>query len=153
MSTSHERPVPHRGRHGVPAAGQCGQAIYRILDAPATPAYLRNRRFNILAANQQCFALYQGVIAPQTLPLNLAYGVFAGQPMIAACPRGDLNTQTREISPDRGNHATTIPATMMLMLKLSPVFLAASGLPGRSALRPGRRIPVRCLRCWRERPG
>ena len=31
-----------------------------------------------------------------------------------SCPRGDLNTQAREISPDRGNHATTIPATMLL---------------------------------------
>lgn len=50
--------------------------IYRILDALATPAYLRNRRFDILAANQHCFALYQGVIAPETLPLNLARFMF-----------------------------------------------------------------------------
>jgi transcriptional regulator with XRE-family HTH domain len=51
-------------------------SIYRILDALATPAYLRNRRFDILAANQQCFALYQGVIAPESLPLNLARFMF-----------------------------------------------------------------------------
>jgi transcriptional regulator with XRE-family HTH domain len=51
-------------------------SVYRILDALATPAYLRNRRFDILAANQQCFALYPGVIAPETLPLNLARFMF-----------------------------------------------------------------------------
>jgi hypothetical protein len=28
--------------------------------------------------------------------------------MIIPCPRGDLNTQTREISPDRGNHGTRV---------------------------------------------
>jgi transcriptional regulator with XRE-family HTH domain len=51
-------------------------SVYRILDALGTPAYLRNRRFDILAANQQCFALYPGVIAPETLPLNLARFMF-----------------------------------------------------------------------------
>jgi transcriptional regulator with XRE-family HTH domain len=51
-------------------------SIYRILDALTAPAYLRNRRFDILAANQQCFALYQGVIAPETLPVNLARFMF-----------------------------------------------------------------------------
>jgi transcriptional regulator with XRE-family HTH domain len=51
-------------------------SIYRILDALATPAYLRNRRFDILAANQQCFALYPGVITPESLPLNLARFMF-----------------------------------------------------------------------------
>jgi hypothetical protein len=47
-----------------------------------------------------------------------------------------LNTQSREISPDRGNHATTIPATMLPVLEVIPVFrvLADSGLPARSAL-------------------
>jgi hypothetical protein len=34
-------------------------SIYRILDALAAPPYLRNRRFDILAANQRCFALYR----------------------------------------------------------------------------------------------
>ena len=37
---------------------------------------MRNRRFDILAANRQFFALYQGVIAPETLPLNLARFMF-----------------------------------------------------------------------------
>ncbi len=51
-------------------------SVYRILDALTAPAYLRNRRFDILAANQLCFALYQGVIAPESLPLNLARFMF-----------------------------------------------------------------------------
>jgi transcriptional regulator with XRE-family HTH domain len=51
-------------------------SIYRILDALATPAYLRNRRFDILAANQLCFALYADVLAPESLPLNLARFMF-----------------------------------------------------------------------------
>ena len=51
-------------------------SVYRILDALATPAYLRNRRFDVLAANQQCYALFPGVIAPETLPLNLARFMF-----------------------------------------------------------------------------
>jgi transcriptional regulator with XRE-family HTH domain len=51
-------------------------SIYRILDALAAPAYLRNRRFDILAANQQCFALYADVIAPESLPMNLARFMF-----------------------------------------------------------------------------
>lgn len=37
--------------------------------------------------------------------ISLAYGVPAGQLMIMTCPRGDLNTNPREISPDRGFHA------------------------------------------------
>ncbi len=31
-------------------------SIYRVLGALAAPTYLRNRRFDILAANQQCVA-------------------------------------------------------------------------------------------------
>jgi hypothetical protein len=59
-----------------PLRESTSSVAYRILDALATPAYLRNRRFDILAANQQCFALYPGVIAPETLPLNLARFMF-----------------------------------------------------------------------------
>ena len=38
----------------------------------------------------------------------LANGVSAGQVMITMCPRGDLNPETGEISPDRGNHAIKV---------------------------------------------
>jgi transcriptional regulator with XRE-family HTH domain len=51
-------------------------SVYRILDALTAPAYLRNRRFDILAANQMCFALYADVLTPQSLPLNLARFMF-----------------------------------------------------------------------------
>ena len=51
-------------------------SIYRILDALTAPAYLRNRRFDILAANQLCFALYADVLTPESLPLNLARFMF-----------------------------------------------------------------------------
>ena len=37
-----------------------------------TPAYIRNARMDILAANKLCFALYAGVLTPETLPMNLA---------------------------------------------------------------------------------
>lgn len=51
-------------------------SIYRILDALSTPAYLRNRRFDILAANQLCCALYTDILTPESLPLNLARFMF-----------------------------------------------------------------------------
>lgn len=52
-------------------------SIRRLLDSmTATPAYVRNARMDILAANTLCFALYQGVLAPETLPLNIARFVF-----------------------------------------------------------------------------
>jgi transcriptional regulator with XRE-family HTH domain len=51
-------------------------SVYRILDALTAPAYLRNRRFDILAANQLCFALYADVLTHESLPLNLARFMF-----------------------------------------------------------------------------
>ncbi|MCI0143024.1 helix-turn-helix transcriptional regulator [Arthrobacter bambusae] len=41
-----------------------------------TPAYVRNARMDIVAANSLCFALYAGVLEPETLPVNLARFVF-----------------------------------------------------------------------------
>lgn len=40
------------------------------------PAYVRNSRMDILAANPLCFALYNGILGPGTLPLNLARFMF-----------------------------------------------------------------------------
>ncbi len=51
-------------------------SIHRVLDALGAPAYLRNNRMDILAANQMCFALYAGILDPQALPLNLARFIF-----------------------------------------------------------------------------
>ena len=52
-------------------------SIARLLDSmSATPAYIRNARFDILTANPACFALYAGVLQPEALPFNLARFVF-----------------------------------------------------------------------------
>jgi hypothetical protein len=39
---------------------------------------------------------------------SMTHNILAGQEMIAMCPRGDLNTNSGEISPDRGNHAIRV---------------------------------------------
>ena len=41
-----------------------------------TPAYVRNSRMDIVAANSLCFTLYTGILSPDTLPLNLARFMF-----------------------------------------------------------------------------
>lgn len=40
------------------------------------PAYVRNSRMDILAANDLCLALYDGILTPDGLPLNLARFIF-----------------------------------------------------------------------------
>jgi hypothetical protein len=51
--------------------------IERILAGmTGTPAYIRNARMDILAANNLCFALYTGILSPGSLPLNLARFMF-----------------------------------------------------------------------------
>lgn len=62
---------PHRVRAEV------RPSIQRILAGmTGTPAYIRNARMDILAANNLCFALYTGILSPGTLPLNLARFMF-----------------------------------------------------------------------------
>jgi transcriptional regulator with XRE-family HTH domain len=51
-------------------------SIQRVLDALTTPAYARNARMDILAANALCFALYGDILSPTTLPVNLARFLF-----------------------------------------------------------------------------
>jgi hypothetical protein len=52
-------------------------SINRILDGmTGVPAYVRNARMDILAANPLCMALYGDILTPQTLPLNLARFMF-----------------------------------------------------------------------------
>jgi len=52
-------------------------SVARLLhNMSATPAYLRNARFDIVMANGPCFALYAGVLTPDALPFNLARFVF-----------------------------------------------------------------------------
>jgi transcriptional regulator with XRE-family HTH domain len=52
-------------------------SIERILSGmTGTPAYVRNAKMDIVAANSLCFALYTGILGPATLPLNLARFMF-----------------------------------------------------------------------------
>lgn len=41
-----------------------------------TPAYVRNTRMDVVAANSLCFALYTEILSPEKLPLNLARFMF-----------------------------------------------------------------------------
>jgi MmyB-like transcription regulator ligand binding domain/Helix-turn-helix domain len=41
-----------------------------------TPAYIRNARMDVIAANSLCFALYGDILSPGILPLNLARFMF-----------------------------------------------------------------------------
>jgi transcriptional regulator with XRE-family HTH domain len=51
-------------------------SIHRVLDSFAGPAYVRNARMDILAANHLCMTLYAGILTPASLPLNLARFLF-----------------------------------------------------------------------------
>ncbi|MFJ4286316.1 helix-turn-helix transcriptional regulator [Paenarthrobacter nicotinovorans] len=52
-------------------------SIERVLAGmTGTPAYVRNSRTDVLAANSLCFALYAGILSPETLPVNLARFMF-----------------------------------------------------------------------------
>jgi transcriptional regulator with XRE-family HTH domain len=62
---------PRRGR-----ASTLRPSIHRILDAVGSPAYVRNARMDVLAANPLCSALYTEVLTPDALPLNLGRFVF-----------------------------------------------------------------------------
>jgi transcriptional regulator with XRE-family HTH domain len=51
-------------------------SIQRLLETQASPAYVRNGRMDILAANSICTVLYGDVLAPQALPLCLPRFMF-----------------------------------------------------------------------------
>jgi transcriptional regulator with XRE-family HTH domain len=74
-ASDHDRPATRRARS--PRRTEVRPSISRLLESmTATPAYVRNARFDIVAANAACFALYDGILAPSTLPFNLARFVF-----------------------------------------------------------------------------
>jgi transcriptional regulator with XRE-family HTH domain len=58
------------------SASNLRPSIQRLLETQASPAYVRNARMDILAANSLCTALYGDVLAPQALPLSLARFMF-----------------------------------------------------------------------------
>lgn len=52
-------------------------SIERLLAGmTGTPAYVRNSRMDVVAANNLCYALYTDILSPATLPLNLARFMF-----------------------------------------------------------------------------
>jgi hypothetical protein len=52
-------------------------SVERILAGmTGTPAYVRNSRMDVLAANSLCYALYADILRPDALPLNLARFMF-----------------------------------------------------------------------------
>lgn len=57
------------------AVSRVRPGVLRILDALATPAYVRNARGDILAANDPGYALYDGILV-RGQPLNLARFLF-----------------------------------------------------------------------------
>lgn len=66
-----------RVRQTKPAATRVRPALLGILNGmTGTPAYLRNARMDLLAANDLCLALYDGVLRRDELPFNLARFTF-----------------------------------------------------------------------------
>ncbi len=66
-----------RTRPTKPAASRVRPALLSILNGmTGTPAYLRNARMDLVAANDLCLALYDGVLTRDELPFNLARFVF-----------------------------------------------------------------------------
>lgn len=66
---------PVRGSRRT-AVSKVRPGVLRILESLTTPAYVRNARTDILAANDLAFALYDGILEREHLPLNLATFLF-----------------------------------------------------------------------------
>jgi transcriptional regulator with XRE-family HTH domain len=62
---------PVRGSRRA-AVSRVRPGVLRILESLHTPAYVRNARMDILAANNLAIALYDGLLGRDKLPLNLA---------------------------------------------------------------------------------
>ena len=59
------------------ARSEVRPSIERLLAGmTGTPAYIRNARTDVVAANNLCFALYTDILSPTTLPMNLARFMF-----------------------------------------------------------------------------
>jgi transcriptional regulator with XRE-family HTH domain len=68
-------PTPASG--GRRARVEVRPSIERVLAGmTGTPAYVRNARMDVVAANNLCFALYTDILSPTALPLNLARFMF-----------------------------------------------------------------------------
>jgi hypothetical protein len=66
-----------QSRPAKPPMTRVRPAVLSILNGmTGTPAYVRNARLDILAANDLCLALYDGVLVRDDLPFSLARFVF-----------------------------------------------------------------------------
>ena len=66
---------PVRGSRRA-AVSKVRPGVLRILESIDTPAYVRNARTDILAANDLAFVLYDGILDRDQLPLNLSRFLF-----------------------------------------------------------------------------
>lgn len=66
----------HGDRSRRVAGGELRPSVRATLRALTVPAYIRNRRRDILAANELCVALFGGALDPARLPVNLLRFVF-----------------------------------------------------------------------------
>ncbi|TCC35419.1 helix-turn-helix transcriptional regulator [Kribbella speibonae] len=69
---------PVRGSRRAPVS-KVRPGIHRILESLTTPAYVRNARTDILAANDLAIALYGDILDRDRMPLNLANFLFLDQ--------------------------------------------------------------------------
>ncbi|WP_203568856.1 helix-turn-helix domain-containing protein [Aestuariimicrobium ganziense] len=67
---------PRRQRQRPTPTAKVRASVVTLLESMTVPAYVRDARFDILAANQACVALYDGVLRAEALPLNLARFIF-----------------------------------------------------------------------------
>ena len=63
-----------RSRRAAVSAVRPG--VLRVLESIAAPAYVRNGRMDLLAANDLAYALYDGILDRDRMPLNLARFLF-----------------------------------------------------------------------------
>lgn len=82
-----------------------------------TPAYVRNARMDILAVNDLCAALYDGILDPQALPVNLARFVF-------------LDERSHEFFEDWETMADQVVSTLRIEVGRMPADRALSDLIG-----------------------
>ncbi|MGN7252733.1 helix-turn-helix transcriptional regulator [Arthrobacter sp. SAFR-014] len=100
------------------ARSEVRPSIERLLAGmTGTPAYIRNARTDVVAANNLCFALYTDILSPTTLPMNLARFMF-------------LNPRSRDFFVDWETLADDFAAAMRTESGRSPRDRALNSLIG-----------------------
>jgi transcriptional regulator with XRE-family HTH domain len=99
------------------------QSVRNVLAGmTGTPAYVRNARMDILAANDVCIVLYGEVLEPEALPINLARFVF-------------LDDRARDFFGEWESIADDVVGALRTEVGRSPSDRALSGLVGELATR------------------